>query len=76
MKYYPAQIYILCLGLFYDGIHRSLTAPFVIIPNLLFPGNMWAQGWNNIERFVRPFPNRQGVDVTDELQRQVSESNR
>merc|ERR1712226_215972 len=33
-------------------------------------GNMWAQGWNNIERFVRPFPNRQGVDVTDELQRQ------
>ena len=34
-------------------------------------GNMWAQSWDGIETLLRPFPNKVGVDITDELQRQV-----
>ena len=33
---------------------------------------MWAQSWDGIETLLRPFPNKVGVDVTDELQRQVN----
>ena len=33
---------------------------------------MWSQSWGNIEKFVRPAPNATGVDVTDEMVRQVS----
>ena len=32
---------------------------------------MWSQGWENLESLVRPFPNKTGVDVTDELIAQV-----
>jgi len=32
---------------------------------------MWAQQWDGIESLVRPFSDKSGVDVTDEMQRQV-----
>ena len=34
---------------------------------------MWAQSWQNIEPLVRPDPDVPGVDVTDEMLRQVGE---
>ena len=34
-------------------------------------GNMWAQSWVALEELVRPYPDKQGVDVTDEMQNQV-----
>jgi peptidyl-dipeptidase A len=33
-------------------------------------GNMWAQDWNNIESLVRPFPDKPGVDVSEEMRNQ------
>ena len=35
-------------------------------------GNMWAQSWLALEEEMRPYPNKTGLDVTDELIRQVS----
>ena len=32
---------------------------------------MWAQSWVALEELVRPYPDKQGVDVTDEMQNQV-----
>ncbi|KAI0233168.1 Angiotensin-converting enzyme [Lamellibrachia satsuma] len=39
-------------------------------------GNMWAQSWSGIESLLRPFPNKTGVDVTEELQRQGYDATR
>ncbi|XP_076456252.1 uncharacterized protein LOC143290570 isoform X2 [Babylonia areolata] len=33
-------------------------------------GNMWAQEWNNIYDLLVPFPDKENVDVTDEMVRQ------
>nr|KAG5696164.1 hypothetical protein BaRGS_026523 [Batillaria attramentaria] len=33
-------------------------------------GNMWAQQWNNILDLVVPYPNKESVDVTDEMVKQ------
>ncbi|ELU13139.1 hypothetical protein CAPTEDRAFT_175968 [Capitella teleta] len=33
-------------------------------------GNMWSQSWGNIEEFVRPAPEKPGLDVTEEMIRQ------
>ena len=33
---------------------------------------MWAQSWEAIEELVRPYPDKEGVDVTEEMQNQVS----
>ncbi|XP_041970579.1 angiotensin-converting enzyme-like [Aricia agestis] len=30
-------------------------------------GNIWAQTWGNVEKFTRPYPNKQDVDVTEAL---------
>ena len=34
-------------------------------------GNMWAQSWENIEEILRPSPDTPGLDVTDEMIKQV-----
>ena len=34
-------------------------------------GNMWAQSWTGLESLLRPFANKTGVDVTQEMRRQV-----
>ena len=34
-------------------------------------GNMWSQQWNNIADLVNPFKNKQLMDVTEEMKRQV-----
>lgn len=34
-------------------------------------GNMWAQSWTNIARFVMPFPDMPDFDVTDSMQENV-----
>jgi len=33
-------------------------------------GNMWAQTWEALEPLVRPFPEKAGLDVTEEMNRQ------
>lgn len=33
-------------------------------------GNMWAQSWDNVAKFTKPYPNKPLVDVTDEMIRQ------
>ncbi|KAJ8733528.1 hypothetical protein PYW08_001826 [Mythimna loreyi] len=33
-------------------------------------GNIWAQTWNNVEKFTRPYPDKPDVDVTTALQAQ------
>ncbi|XP_048006690.1 angiotensin-converting enzyme-like isoform X1 [Leguminivora glycinivorella] len=33
-------------------------------------GNIWAQTWNNIEKYAKPYPNKPDVDVTDALKEQ------
>ncbi|CAG4917509.1 unnamed protein product [Colias eurytheme] len=33
-------------------------------------GNIWAQTWNNVEQFTKPFPNKLDIDVTDALVQQ------
>ncbi|KAK2143387.1 hypothetical protein LSH36_845g01017 [Paralvinella palmiformis] len=33
-------------------------------------GNMWAQSWLALEQEMRPYPNKTGLDVTDELIKQ------
>lgn len=38
---------------------------------LYFPGNIWAQSWNNLEKFTRPYPEKPDVDVTAALINQV-----
>ena len=35
-------------------------------------GNMWSQSWGNIEQYVRPAPDKPGLDVTEEMIRQVT----
>ncbi|KAG6454446.1 hypothetical protein O3G_MSEX008728 [Manduca sexta] len=30
-------------------------------------GNIWAQTWNNVEKFTRPFPDKSDIDVTAAL---------
>nr|XP_034299426.1 uncharacterized protein LOC117680950 isoform X1 [Crassostrea gigas] len=30
-------------------------------------GNMWAQGWNNIAKYVLPYPDRESIDVSPKL---------
>ncbi|XP_062576365.1 uncharacterized protein LOC134238260 [Saccostrea cucullata] len=30
-------------------------------------GNMWAQQWNNVGKFVMPYPDKQSIDVTPKL---------
>ena len=42
----------------------------------LLPGNMWAQSWVALEELVRPYPDKQGVDVTEEMQRQGYDATR
>lgn len=37
-------------------------------------GNMWAQAWANINELVTPYPGKVSVDVTPEMQKQVSSS--
>ena len=32
---------------------------------------MWAQQWDTIVDLVKPFPGKQSIDVTDELNAQV-----
>jgi peptidyl-dipeptidase A len=39
-------------------------------------GNMWAQQWDGIESLVRPFPDKPGVDVTEEMQNQGYDADR
>jgi hypothetical protein len=36
---------------------------------------MWAQTWQSIEPIVKPFPEKSGVDVTDEMISQVTKLN-
>ena len=36
-------------------------------------GNMWAQGWNNIAKYVLPFPDRESIDVTPKLVEKVAD---
>ncbi|NP_001036859.1 ecdysteroid-inducible angiotensin-converting enzyme-related gene product precursor [Bombyx mori] len=33
-------------------------------------GNMWAQTWNNIESFTRPYPDKKEIDVTQAMRDQ------
>ncbi|XP_063823938.1 angiotensin-converting enzyme-like isoform X4 [Ostrinia nubilalis] len=33
-------------------------------------GNMWAQTWNNIEHFTRPYPDKKEVDITQAMKDQ------
>lgn len=37
----------------------------------LHTGNMWAQSWTNIARFVMPFPEMPDFDVTDSMHENV-----
>jgi len=39
-------------------------------------GNMWAQQWDELESLARPFPDKAGVDVTDEMIAQGYDANR
>lgn len=34
-------------------------------------GNMWAQGWNNIAKYVLPYPGRESIDVSPKLKEKV-----
>lgn len=34
-------------------------------------GNMWAQGWNNIAKYVLPYPDRESIDVSPKLKEKV-----
>nr|XP_049694506.1 angiotensin-converting enzyme isoform X2 [Helicoverpa armigera] len=33
-------------------------------------GNIWAQTWNNVEKFTRPYPDKAEIDITGALQAQ------
>ncbi|XP_061377584.1 angiotensin-converting enzyme-like isoform X1 [Danaus plexippus] len=33
-------------------------------------GNMWAQTWNNIESFTRPYPDKKEIDITKTMKEQ------
>ena len=33
-------------------------------------GNMWAQSWVNIADLVKPYPNKAGIEVTEEMKKQ------
>ncbi|CAH2105253.1 unnamed protein product [Euphydryas editha] len=33
-------------------------------------GNMWAQTWNNIESFTRPYPDKKEIDITKAMKEQ------
>lgn len=35
-------------------------------------GNIWAQTWNHVEKFTRPYPDKPDVDVTEALISQVN----
>jgi peptidyl-dipeptidase A len=35
-----------------------------------FSGNMWAQTWNNIESFTRPYPDKKEIDITQAMKEQ------
>ncbi|KAJ3159514.1 hypothetical protein HDU86_001523 [Geranomyces michiganensis] len=48
---------------------ENITTADGTIPAHVF-GNMWSQDWGNIESILRPFPNVQAVDVTEELVKQ------
>lgn len=37
---------------------------------ILFSGNMWAQTWNNIESFTRPYPDKKEIDITKTMKEQ------
>ncbi|XP_075971274.1 angiotensin-converting enzyme-like isoform X2 [Anticarsia gemmatalis] len=30
-------------------------------------GNIWAQSWDNLEKFTRPYPDKEDIDITEEL---------
>ena len=38
---------------------------------MFISGNMWSQTWINIADLVKPFKNKQMLDVTNELKKQV-----
>ncbi|KAI8821282.1 peptidyl-dipeptidase A [Fimicolochytrium jonesii] len=50
------------------GKEKIMTADGTI-PAHVF-GNMWSQDWGNIESILRPYPDVQAVDVTEELVKQ------
>ncbi|XP_022825182.1 angiotensin-converting enzyme-like isoform X1 [Spodoptera litura] len=33
-------------------------------------GNMWAQSWNNIQSFTRPYPDKKEIDITQSMKSQ------
>lgn len=37
----------------------------------VFLGNIWAQTWNNVEKFTRPYPDKPDIDITAALIAQV-----
>ena len=41
------------------------------VTRCVLAGNMWAQSWTGLESLLRPFANKTGVDVTQEMRRQV-----
>jgi hypothetical protein len=34
-------------------------------------GNMWGQQWNNIAKYVLPYPDKESIDVTPKLKEKV-----
>lgn len=38
---------------------------------LIFAGNMWAQSWSNILDETIPYPGKNFLDVTSEMNKQV-----
>lgn len=49
---------------------RPLLPP--LSPFTPFPGNMWAQSWDNILDLVLPFPKKPPEDITKIMKNQVS----
>lgn len=48
------------------------SCPPPLSPFLSFPGNMWAQSWENILDIVLPYPKKPPEDVTKIMKNQVS----
>jgi len=52
------------------------TYLFTIVERIYFPGNMWAQSWQDIYDLVVPYPDKENIDVTPVLQAKVNKASK
>lgn len=51
------------------GKYGDLVSEGGLIPMHLL-GNMWAQSWESVFKYTKPFPNKRSTDVTEEMTKQ------